>query len=534
MSVVRSLLVFALAIAWLHALSVVPMLYDHSEWPEALSAVQPDLLALLLLAGLGASWRRPKLAAHLAAVVLLVSLATRLTIVVVRTNFQRDFELSDFLLFGGLYHALTNAMAAWQCWLAGAGVLLLVALLHWLTARAFRAASKPCQRLAPPTTRVLRLQLALLLVAAWLTAPLHRSVMLQLGSAASSAVQFWLNPQHVLDPIAQRIAAGEKRMAEVPCNLERLHPVDVHVIVLESYGRVMFRHPELRHSMQALFAELHEPLTKAGLQARTGACAPAITGGLSGLAHAELLTGVVVPDERTRDMLLASSLVCLPHRFLQAGYHTAEVQPAMPRAWPEGEAFYGIEESIWQEQLAYSGKSYAFGKMPDQYSLRYMLEHIVAPAKGPLFTMFIGVSGHAPWSSVPRFVPDWSAHADVYGKGPASTYEVTYTNMQRSPDAVVAYGDAIRYTVRTAVDYACRLTRPSLVIILGDHQPPIAAAVAPADTTHDVPIHVLSNQAHLLTRFEQLGFAPGMDLPDTVEAAPMADFAPNLLRVMSK
>lgn len=534
MNLTWRLLSCVLAIAWLHALSVVPLLYDHSQWSDALQAMQPDLLVLLLVAAIGATTKRPRLASHLAATLLLMGLLTRLTAVIVGNSFQRDFELSDFLLFGGLYHALTHAAEAWQVWLGVTVTIAAVLLLQWTTARAFRSAARTCQRQRPATARVTLLGLTVLLAAIWAAAPSHPSMLLRLANSVTSAVQFWLNPQSVLAPIEQRIAAGLKRMAEVPSNLERLHSADVHILVLESYGRLMFRHPELHALMQTLLVELQQPLTSAGFQSRTGACAPAIAGGLSGLAHAELLSGVVVPDERTRGMLLESSLVTFPHRFLQAGYHTVEVQPAMPIAWPKGEAFYGIEESIWQQRLAYRGSKFGFGKMPDQYSLHYLLDEVVRSAKQPVFSMFVGVSGHAPWSSVPPYVAHWPSHEQIYQQGPASQYDIGYANMQRNPVALAAYGDAIRYTLRAAVDFICQLRRPSLVIVLGDHQPPIASSVQPADRTHDVPVHVLSNQPELLARLEALGFVAGLHLPDDLQAMPMADLAPKLLRVFSK
>jgi hypothetical protein len=524
----------AVAIIWLHALSVVPMLYDHGQWPDALRAVQPDLLVLLLIAAIGGAVRRPKLASHLAAMLLLMGLVTRLTTVIVRINFQRDFELSDFLLFGGLYHALTNAAEAWQVWLGGAVTIVTVLLLQWSTARAFRSAATICQRQRPAAASMALLGITALLATTWAVAPSHPSMLLRLAKSVTSATQIWLNPQSVLAPIEQRIAVGSKRMAEVPSNLELLNSADVHVLVLESYGRLMFRHPELHASIKTLFADLQQPLRAAGFQSRTSACAPAIAGGLSGLAHAELLTGVVVPDERTRDMLLSSSLVTFPHRFLQAGYHTVEVQPAMPRAWPEGEAFYGIEESIWQQQLAYRGSKFGFGRMPDQYSLHYLLDQVIRPAKQPVFSMFVGVSGHAPWSSVPPYVAHWPSHEQVYQQGPANKYDIGYTNMQRNPAALAAYGEAIRYTLRAAVDFTCQLRRPSLVIVLGDHQPPIASSVQPADRTHDVPVHVLSNQPELLARLAAVGFVAGLHLPADVKAMPMADLAPKLLQAFSK
>lgn len=530
----QQVLGFVIAITWLHAVAVVPLLYDSSQWPDSLRAIQPDLLLLLGVAVIGGAAGRPKLLAHVSAALLLLSICVRLAMVIVRTNFQRDFELGDFMLFSGLYHALTNAAEPWQCWCGSIAALLAIWLVHWLTARAFHAVAMPAKRPTFACVWIVVIQLAMVVGAIWPAAPLHRSVLVPFADCIASAVRYALDPGSVLDPIRRRIDAGARRMADVPSGLERLEGADVHVLVLESYGRMAFRHAELGAALSATWDELEPRLLRAGFAACTAVCSPAIAGGLSGLAHAELLSGVAVPNERTRTMLLNSSLVALPHRFRTAGYHTAEVQPAMDRAWPRGEAFYGIEESIWQRQLSYRGQKYDFGQMPDQYSLRHLLEHVVLPAQKPVFSMWVGVSGHAPWSATPPFVDDWSQHQQVYEGGPASLHEIGYATMHRSPAAVTAYRDAMQYVLRSVVDFIYELPRPSLVIVLGDHQPPIATAVSPPDHTHEVPVHVLSNRPELLVRLQANGFAEGLAVPPDAQALPMADLAPMLLRTFSK
>jgi hypothetical protein len=241
-----------------------------------------------------------------------------------------------------------------------------------------------------------------------------------------------------------------------------------------------------------------------------------------------------VPDEQTRAALFESELLALPHRFRDVGYHTVEVQPAMNVEWAEGKAFYGIDESIWQEQLDYSGPRYDFGHMPDQFSLHYLLKNVVEPAEKPLFTLFIGVSSHAPWSLIPPYIPDWQIDSESFAHATAKRHEIGYGTMLRSPAALPAYFDAIEYSLRTAFDFARRLPRASLVIVVGDHQPPIATSITPSDYTHEVPIHVISNRMDLVARCRVLGFVDGLDVPDTFPSFPMSEVAPALLRTFSK
>ncbi|MCK5942075.1 MAG: sulfatase-like hydrolase/transferase, partial [Planctomycetes bacterium] len=328
--------------------------------------------------------------------------------------------------------------------------------------------------------------------------------------------------------------AAAQRMQRDPHGLERLDGADVHLLVLESYGRVALRHPALAPRLRGFLTRCQQQLAADGLAACSSSCAPAVKGGRSGLAHAELLTGVRVPSERVRSLLMASELVALPRRFQQAGYRTHELLPGMPIHWPEGDAFYGIDASIIQGELGYDGTLYDFGQMPDQFALQKLMERVIEPAEQPVFSMFVGVSSHAPWSAIPHYVDDWQIDARTFAGAPARTHDVHYRTMLRDPAALPAYADALEYVLRTAFDFARRLQRPSVVVVVGDHQPPIAGALAPADPSFDVPIHVVTNRPELLAPLRALGFVDGLDVPDEVRAWPMAEFAPTVLRAWSR
>ena len=106
--------------------------------------------------------------------------------------------------------------------------------------------------------------------------------------------------------------------------------------------------------------------------------------------------------------------------------------------------------------------------------------------------------------------------------------------MPHADGLTVAYSDSINYALQCAFGFAQQLSRPSLVFVIGDHQPPISRSARPADMSADVPIHVLTNRPGLLRRLDELGFAAGLRLPDEWVSFPMADLAPALLRCYSK
>ena len=83
------------------------------------------------------------------------------------------------------------------------------------------------------------------------------------------------------------------------------------------------------------------------------------------------------------------------------------------------------------------------------------------------------------------------------------------------PDTERAYVESIRYSLDVMTGFARRLTRPSLVLILGDHQPPGFRSLEGFRETTDVPLHVISNRPELLVPFEGMpdGLVPDPEFP---------------------
>ncbi|MEO6597977.1 MAG: sulfatase-like hydrolase/transferase, partial [Planctomycetota bacterium] len=347
-------------------------------------------------------------------------------------------------------------------------------------------------------------------------------------------VQRWQDPAPSDEPIHRAIDEGRERLAAAPHDLRGLGLADVHVIIVESYGRVALRNPDLAPAMASLWQELAQEAAGAGFSIVSSACEPAINGGASWLAHAELFCSLRVADRRTWELLLASDTLALPKLFRAAGYTTVEAMPAMDRHWPEGQAFYGFDQSITQLEFGYSGFRYGFGVVPDQFVLHHLLEHVIAPAQTPLFTTFLSASSHGPFKPLPPFVEDWNIGANTFETPPAEGQGASFFAMASDPDVVRAYRDAIAYSLRTAIGFTRRLQRPSVVVLLGDHQPPISRLVVPPDTTRDVPIHVLSNRPELLEPWLAEGFVRGAAVPGELLAFPLAQLAPRLLRVWAR
>ena len=528
-----------LALLWIQAIAALE--HPVSRVPqEMFAAFSADAVLLLAFVVIGCAAGRPKLFAHVAAWLLVLSSIFRTASAVVLVLYDRTFQLADCELFYALFFIWLKdePQAVRIAWTIGVIVVPLAVVL--VTARAFRAVAVACAR--PRRAAALLVTGLVLALGGWALAAARpsgetwwrSSSLLQLGREVVRSTRAWIDPDTLLEPIRENIAAGTRRMNEVPHGLEHLAGVDVHFLVIESYGRFAWRHPDVRPTLVAGVERWSNSLEAGGVAMRTGAVAPSVLGGASQRSHAELLGGLKVKDNQTWEMVITSELVPLSKHMRNAGWHTVEMMPQMPFHWVEGYEFYGVEQGLAEPELLYDGFVYHFGRVPDQYGLHRLLQDAIEPAEKPVFSMFVSVSSHAPWSTVPPYIEDWQIDAATFRGEPAIRHPFSYADIPHAPGLTTAYRDAVTYALDCAFGFVQQLQRSSLVFVIGDHQPPIARSAQPADPSKDVPVHVLTNRPELLARIDELGFAAGLQLPEEHRSFAMADLAPALLRLYSK
>jgi hypothetical protein len=542
-------LLFVLHLVLLQVVATLDSPFTLADLGACASALSPDLLGLLAIAVLGSAMGQPRRWAHVAAIVLLVSILFRVAQAMILTHYERAFELADVLSLPALLHWWLDddTQLGRVCKIAGLAVSLCGAQL--LFAWAFAYVARPARRTRGAIVWAVALQgivvAALVNGSSGAAVPLWRvSSLGELASETVRTIEIALDPDAVDDPIRTRIAEAAEKLAKAPGDLGRLGGADVHVLIIESYGRVALRQPELAARLKTVWQQLGQDLHAAGFDAMSGACCPSVSGGGSWLSHAELFSAVRVPEQRTHRLLFRSNLVPLPRHFADVGYHTVEVMPAQDKHYrldprqpggPEdGSEFYGFEESATQLELGYEGTVYHWGRMPDQFALHYLLERVVKPAKRPLFTAFVSVTSHMAWQMVPPFISDWRIDANTFAGPAQEEHPCGLLFDPKDPALIDAYGDCLEYALRAAVGFVCRLPRPSLVFLLGDHQPPIAGSVQPPDHTRDVPIHAFANRRELLDPCRTIGFVPGCEVPDSVQPFALAAFAPAFLKLYSR
>ena len=298
----------------------------------------------------------------------------------------------------------------------------------------------------------------------------------------------------------------------------------VYLFAVESYGSVLERHPDLRGPYRQLMRRTDSTLRDAGWHAATARLEAPVRGGRSWLAIASLFTGVRV-DRQLLFNRFKQNADRVPHlvRFLdRQGYRTVALQPfTFARPGLPVRNLYDFDVTLYRDDLNYEGPSYGLADAPDQYSLHFAHHTELAPASEPFFLFFETVSSHALWNyGLPPVLPDWRQFNEA--EGPAAAQKRALARRGAAPteflpDSVTApriydqatperYLQHVAYDLRVIRDYLVETAPPgSLVLLLGDHQPPLLETASPA-----TPLHILSTDASLVNRVRRQGFTNGL------------------------
>ncbi len=536
----RALAIVAGLIA-LHVASTVRFQWQDGAWYADMLRLNPDvvmILAIAVAAALAAGYRA--WLTHLTVLTIAFVLVYRLGETAVPAYRHRPFDpFNDVLELEGLHHLMTHGRSAFAQWAVRIGALLGI-VLAWL---GLFVALRPTLRAAarPAFGFALLGVLQAIVVVAWLdgAAPERdRSRVYTTSVLAAAAAEaddlLSTGRWNVRERFAAYSAKARARLDGVPTDLGKLDGVDVVVFFIESYGRCIYRSAEGRRALDDWLPTIEREITGGGLHVASAFATMSVSGGESSLAHAELLTGTTVDTYRIFDRLLRSGLPTLPALLRAHGHRTISVHPIMEHAWPEGMAFYGFDAAMFNDAFPYQGRSYHWGVMPDQFALAVLLDReFRATDRAPCFAHYVSVTSHAPWSHLPPYLPSWrdATAPNAFAGEPARVIPVSLSDdFRHYPGILDAYHDAIRYSLRTAGGFCRELTRPFLVLVLGDHQPPLDL---PADATRDVPIHAITNRPELLEPFRTRGWTDGLRPTDDAPAFAAPTFLADFLRDFS-
>jgi len=303
---------------------------------------------------------------------------------------------------------------------------------------------------------------------------------------------------------------------------------DVFLLLIESYGRMMYADPNLKNQHARRMAEMQARTESEGWASASGYSASSVSGGRSWMAEASILLGTPVTYEALYQHLMVHagelpSLVSLTHK---QGYQTLLLagsdreRPGIKLANP-----YGYDAYISFDTLDYRGRPFGWGIVPDQFSLGFVNSRYLQARSGPIFLNAHLISSHAPWKVIPPWVEDWRTLGSAPSPGARQENDGPKTVLRslrrfKRDDAQHdwymgnlteglrrGYERAIDYELSVVEDFLLRQKRPALIIVMGDHQPPV---IPNKQDPFDVPVHVFSQDKLLLGQFLSAGYVPGL------------------------
>jgi hypothetical protein len=307
---------------------------------------------------------------------------------------------------------------------------------------------------------------------------------------------------------AQLLGPGPAFGGDLSGLVGRRGPADVLLVFAESYGAITFDNPAQAAALAGPRADWGQAI-EAGDRFVVSARVTAPTfGGSSWLSHAALLAGVDTRDPANHDLLLASQRPTLVSHFQRHGYRTVGWMPGLKNPWPEG-AFYAFDRLADDAGIGYHGKDFGYWRIPDQAAMALLQAQELDsnPDRQPRFAVFATTSTHAPFHPLAPFVSDWASltRADAYAATPVAADGLLTQPLPR-------YLESMRYQHAWMADHLRReASRPLVMIVVGDHQPP--ALVSGRDASWEVPVHVISEDPALLQRLLGSGFVPGLAPP---------------------
>jgi hypothetical protein len=324
---------------------------------------------------------------------------------------------------------------------------------------------------------------------------------------------------------AVRLEQTTRDRATNPITLNGLGGADVLLFIVESYGRVAFSQPRFRQPMETTMDKLGTTLAQHGFAAVSSYLVSSTYGGSSWLAHGTLESGVRVTNDLEDAALLRSSLPPMASYFRQSGYRTVWVMPGTRFAFPEG-SYFDFEQAYYASDFNYRGPTFGWSPMPDQFVLDWVRRREFVQPQQPLFACYVLVSSHAAFNIQPPYIQDWETIKDgsLY-QGREIYFPFYWRNLK---DAGDAYVHSLDYDFTLLGDYLARyVTADSLIIILGDHQPPVQ--LTGTGEPWSVPIHIISRNPRLLDPFRKRGYTPGLVPTQPPPHPGMETFLPGFL-----
>ena len=335
------------------------------------------------------------------------------------------------------------------------------------------------------------------------------------------------------------IERGTKKSPYAPyANITLSDRPDVLLFIVESYGRILSAHEDMRDRHGRLLERLEGQLGKAGWHMASAFSRASVSGGRSWLAEGSILMGTPIRYEAVYQHLLAHRVPNFVGFLNRNGYESVLLAPSdRNRPGVRLENKYDYERLLVKEDMNYRGPPMGWGLVPDQFSLDVARKKVLErkPGARPLFLNFHMVTSHAPWAAVPPLVDDPALLENLTSTFPVVNNDVEgnaavmrrLRRYQHDEDGVHpymnkftapmrrGYQSTISYDLQVISRYLQGRADDALVIVLGDHQPPV---ITNANASFDTPVHIFSRNKARLDEFMRQGFSEGLRIPDSKPA----------------
>jgi hypothetical protein len=288
------------------------------------------------------------------------------------------------------------------------------------------------------------------------------------------------------------------------------HP-NIYFIPIESYGRILYDHPDLKEEYKTYMTDLEASLSQADWQSATNLSLAPITGGASWVSYSSALFGMDVKDQGIYLTLLNTPEMHEYQHLMRwlkhMGYTNYRLAPiagfkGMRIPWETYSSFYAIDEWIKYEDMNYTGPLIGFGPCPpDQFSLGFARDFITKKGTAPFCLFFITQNSHSPFNDPGRIAEHWSDWSD------GSQVDQGSSSIFVKPK-LSDYAKAIRYQMTFLIDFILKQgTENDIFILMGDHQPPTFPEV---DGGLETPIHIIGKNQAFIHTFLDNGFENGL------------------------
>lgn len=303
--------------------------------------------------------------------------------------------------------------------------------------------------------------------------------------------------------IEEYTAFGEQKLDSLP---------NIYLIFIESYGATLYTSPELHRPYLDLLADIEDSLAVHDWKSKSILSESPIVGGRSWLSFTSVLTGLSIANHLQYKDLLDNHTE-FPHlmRYLSGqGYQTYRLNTMIDTKITDStfitnlNAFYDFDYWTQYRDINYQGHQYEpmFGGLPDQYAINYLQDSVYQNQGHPLFLFFITMTSHVPFYEPPPLVQDWRNLNTI-----DTTYKVSY-DLEGAPSD--RYIKSMRYELSTFTKFLTEeIEDNSIVVLLGDHQPPWIA-----NEGAEVPLHVITKNQSYLNQLGTIGFQNGMEIKD--------------------